>query len=190
VEITGEYRIHAPRQQVWEALNDPEMLKKCIPGCESLEKVTDTELKAQIKAAVGPVRAKFNSKLMLENLNPPESYTLVGESKAGAAGHGRGSADVRLTEEDGVTTLRYSADFKVGGKLAQVGSRLVAGATKKTADEFFGNFSRELDPGAQSVEIEEEEGIEAANAAMLMSKIAKVAVVVIVILLIAWFLLG
>lgn len=190
MDIAGEYRINAPRQRVWEALNDPEMLKKCIPGCESLEMVSDTELKALIKAAVGPVRAKFNSRLTLENLKPPESYTLVGESKAGAAGHGRGSADVTLTEADGQTTLRYSADFKVGGKLAQVGSRLVAGATKKTADEFFGNFSRELDPGAQSVEVEEEEGIEAATAAMMMSKVAKVAAIVIVILLIAWFLLG
>lgn len=190
MKIAGEYRIAASREQVWQALNDPEMLKKCIPGCESLEKVSDTELKAVVKAAVGPVRAKFNSRLTLENLNPPTSYTLAGESKAGAAGFGRGAADVTLAEDGEGTTLSYQADFKVGGKLAQVGSRLVAGATKKTADQFFGNLSSELDPGAYSVEIEQEEGVEAANAAMLMSSIAKVAAVAIVILLIAWFLLG
>jgi uncharacterized protein len=148
VEITGEYQIGSSREAVWAALNDPEMLQKCIPGCESLEKVTDTELKARVMAAIGPVKARFNTNISLQDLQPPESYTLVGEGKAGAAGFGRGSARVRLSEQDGGTLLRYTADFKVGGKLAQVGSRLVLGATRKTADEFFSNFSRELDPGA------------------------------------------
>jgi carbon monoxide dehydrogenase subunit G len=196
VKIAGEYRISAGRASVWAALNDPDMLSRCIPGCESLEKISDTELKARIKAAIGPVRATFNTRLTLDNLNPPESYTLVGDSKAGAAGFGRGSADVFLIEEGSITVLRYDADFKVGGKLAQVGSRLVAGATKKTADDFFGKFSTELDPGArrieieEGIEVEEEEGIEAAEAAMMLSRIGKIAAFVILVLLIAWFLLG
>lgn len=188
MKIAGEYQIDAPRERVWEALNDPDVLQRCIPGCESLEKRSDTELAARIKAAVGPVRATFNSVLTLENLNPPESYTLAGEAKAGAAGFGRGAADVTLTEADSGTLLSYEADFKVGGKLAQVGSRLVAGATKKTADQFFGNFAEALDPGAHKIEIEEEEGIEAANAAMLLSRIGGIAVLLAVVLL-AWFLL-
>jgi len=151
MEITGEYQIDASREAVWQALNDPDMLQKCIPGCESLERVSDTEFNARVTAAIGPVRAKFNTRLLLEDLNPPESYRLVGESKA-AAGFGSGSAVVNLAEADGGTLLTYKADFKVGGKLAQVGSRLVVGATKKTADDFFGAFSRELDPGAARVE--------------------------------------
>ena len=158
MEISGEYQIDSSRETVWQALNDPEMLKKCIPGCESLEKVSDTELKATVMAAIGPVRARFNTRLSLENLKPPESYTLAGESKAGVAGFGRGSADVTLTENEGGTLLRYTADFKVGGKLAQVGSRLVVGATRKTADDFFGTFARELDPGAAKVEAEDSAG--------------------------------
>lgn len=148
MDVKGEYRIRAPREQVWQALNDPEMLLKCIPGCETLERVTDSELKGRIRAAIGPVRATFNTRITLENLDPPNSYTLTGESKAGAAGFGKGSADVVLESAGDGTLLRYNARFKVGGKLAQVGSRLVAGATEKTADEFFGNLSRALDSDA------------------------------------------
>jgi len=150
-----EIEIDSSRETVWQALNDPEMLRKCIPGCESLERVSDNELNATVMAAIGPVRARFNTKLSLENLKPPESYTLVGESKAGAAGFGRGSAEVTLTENAGGTLLRYTADFKVGGKLAQVGSRLVLGVTRKIADDFFGQFSRELDPGAARVDADD-----------------------------------
>lgn len=148
MDITGEYRIAAGRRHVWDALNDPEMLEQCIPGCQSLEQLSENEYQARIAASIGPVRAAFDTRIRLENLNPPESYTLTGESKAGAAGFGRGSADVRLVEEDGATLLSYSADLKVGGKLAQVGSRLVAGATRKTADDFFKCLARELDESA------------------------------------------
>jgi carbon monoxide dehydrogenase subunit G len=183
VEIKGEYQIASSREEVWLALNDPAMLKKCIPGCESLEKISDTELTATVMAAIGPVRARFNTKLSLENLNPPESYTLVGESKAGVAGFGRGSADVTLTENDDGTLLTYTADFKVGGKLAQVGSRLVLGATRKTADDFFGKFSRELDPGAERVDVAVESG------GAVTSKTWMVVAGVVVVLLIWWFLL-
>jgi carbon monoxide dehydrogenase subunit G len=148
MDIEGEYRIAADREVVWAALNDPEMLKKCIPGCESLEKLSDTAFDARVKVVIGPVRTSFKTSISLENLNPPKSYTLNAEAKAGAAGFGRGSARVTLKQVDDATLLHYSANFTIGGKLAQVGSRLVLGATRKTADDFFGTFSSELDPEA------------------------------------------
>ena len=148
-----------------------------------MEKISDTELTARVMAAIGPVRARFNTKLSLENLNPPESYTLVGESKAGVAGFGRGAADVTLTENDDGTLLTYTADFKVGGKLAQVGSRLVLGATKKTADDFFGTFSREMDPAAERVDADEE------SRGVVTSKTWLAVAGAVVVLLIWWFLL-
>lgn len=150
MEVKGEYLIESPREAVWAALNDTDMLRKCIPGCESLEKTGDNEFQGKVAAAVGPVRAKFNVVIRLENAVPPESYTLSGESKAGAVGFGKGSADVRLKEQENGTLLTYSAGFKVGGKLAQVGSRLVVGATRKTADDFFSSLSRELSSGAEA----------------------------------------
>ena len=130
MEVKGEYQIASTREQVWAALNDVDILKACIPGCESLDRISDTEFAAKVTASIGPVRAKFNTSLKLENVQAPESYTLVGSSKGGVAGFGRGSADVTLSETNGGTLLNYIADFKVGGKLAQVGSRLVLGATK------------------------------------------------------------
>ena len=183
MEITGEYLIDADRETVWAALNDPEMLKNCIPGCESLEKTADNEFAAKVTAAVGPVRAKFNTTLKLEDLNPPASYRLVGESKA-AAGFGRGSATVELDEVDGGTRLRYEADFKVGGKLAQVGSRLVLGATRKTADDFFGAFSSALDPGAERLD-DTELAVESSGTSKTWLAIGGA----FVVLLIWWFLL-
>ena len=181
MEITGEYQIGAPREAVWAALNDPEVLARCIPGCESLDQTGENTFAAKVTAAVGPVKAKFNTSLALEDLNPPESYRLVGESKA-AAGFGKGSADVRLEENDDGTLLRYSADFKVGGKLAQVGSRLVMGATKKTADDFFSAFSSAVDPGATKVESDEPAGKESLPWTYIAGGV--------VVLLILWFLLG
>lgn len=148
MEIKGEYRLSSDRDRVWSALNDPTVLEKCIPGCESLEQTGENEFRGRIAAAVGPVRAKFDTRMRLENVNPPESYTISGESKAGAAGFGRGTADVVLAPAEDGTLLTYTAEFKVGGRLAQVGSRLVAGATKKVAEEFFSCLVRELDSGA------------------------------------------
>ena len=184
MEISGEYQINAQREIVWAALNDPDMLRKCIPGCESLEQQSETELNALVVSAIGPVKARFKSRITLEDLNPPESYTLVGEGKAGAAGHGRGSAHVVLSESDGGTLLKYAADFKVGGKLAQVGSRLVLGATKKIADEFFGTFAIELDPGAQR--LDEEFPVPRGRST---SRTWKAAGLALLVLLIWWFLL-
>ena len=157
MEVRGEYQIASTREQVWAALNDPEILKACIPGCESIDKISDTEFAAKVTVAVGPVRAKFNTSLKLENVQAPESYTLVGSSKGGAAGFGKGTADITLSETDGGALLGYVAELRVGGKLAQVGSRLVLGATRKTADDFFGSFSKILDPNAQRLDADANE---------------------------------
>jgi carbon monoxide dehydrogenase subunit G len=183
MEVKGEYLIASPRERVWTALIDPETLKTCIPGCESLEQLSDTEFEARIMATIGPVRAKFDTSLKLEDVQAPISYTLIGSGKGGSAGFGRGSAEVRLSERDDGTQLNYMAEFRVGGKLAQVGSRLVLGATKKMADDFFGNFSRALDPHARRVELDEEEG------EGVMSKTWLAIAVAVAALLIWWFLL-
>jgi len=183
VEIKGEYQIASSREKVWAALIDAEVLGECIPGCESLEQISDTEFAAKIIVAIGPVRAKFNTSLTLENVQPPASYTLVGSGKGGAAGFGRGRADIRLDETDGATQLTYTADFKVGGKLAQVGSRLVLGATRKMAKEFFWNFSHRLDPHAQRIEPEEE------KREAVISKTGLAIATAVVVLLVWWFLL-
>ncbi len=142
MDMTGEYRIPAPRQRVWEALNDPEVLKAAIPGCDELVKKSDTELEARVTAKVGPVSAKFGGAVTLGDLNPPESYTISGQGSGGAAGFAKGGATVRLTEDGSDTILRYEAKAEVGGKLAQIGSRLIQGTARKMADEFFGKFSR------------------------------------------------
>jgi carbon monoxide dehydrogenase subunit G len=183
MEIKGEYLIASSREDVWAALIDPEILKACIPGCESFERISDTEFAAKVTASIGPVKARFDTKINLENVQAPGSYTLIGSGKGGAAGFGRGSADVRLVDADGGTQLTYIADFKVGGRLAQVGSRLVLGATRKTADDFFGNFSRMLDPAAQRIETEGEPGWSVGSKSWMALLAA------ILALLIWWFLL-
>jgi carbon monoxide dehydrogenase subunit G len=142
MDMTGEYRIPAPRETVWRALNDAEILKQCIPGCETVDKVSDTEFTARVAIAVGPVKAKFSGKVALADLKPPESYTISGEGQGGVAGFGKGSATVRLeAEAPAVTMLRYTAQASVGGKLAQIGTRLVDATARKLADEFFGKFA-------------------------------------------------
>jgi uncharacterized protein len=144
MDMTGQYRIPAPRERVWAALNDPATLQASLPGCQSLDKVSDREFAAIVVAKVGPVQAKFNGNVTLSNLNPPESYTISGEGKGGAAGFAKGGADVTLVEEGEVTVLTYTAKADVGGKLAQLGSRLIDGTAKKMADQFFDNFSRQV----------------------------------------------
>jgi carbon monoxide dehydrogenase subunit G len=153
MDMTGEYRIPASRDQVWAALNDPATLKASLPGCESLEKVSEHAFAATVVAKVGPVKAKFNGNVSLSNLNPPESYTISGEGKGGAAGFAKGGADVRLAEDGDVTVLTYTAKADVGGKLAQLGSRLIDGTAKKMADEFFDNFSKQVAPPALAPEV-------------------------------------
>ena len=142
MDMSGEYRIAAPRQTVWAALNDPEMLKQCIPGCEEIDKVSDTEFTAKVRAKVGPVSARFSGRVQLVDMDPPNGYRIVGEGTGGAAGFAKGGAKVALAEEGAETVLTYAAEAQVGGKLAQIGSRLIQGTAKKYADDFFGNFSR------------------------------------------------
>ena len=138
--MSGEYRISAPRARVWEALNDADILKQCIPGCESIEKISPTEFNAKVVAKVGPVKATFTGAVKLSDLVPPTSYKISGEGKGGAAGFAKGGAAVTLEEAGAETVLRYTAQGNVGGKLAQIGSRLIDGTAKKLADEFFGKL--------------------------------------------------
>jgi uncharacterized protein len=144
MEMTGEQLIPVPQEKVWQGLNDPEVLKACIAGCESIEKVSENEYRVALVAAVGPVKAKFNGKLLLSDLNPPNSYSLSFEGSGGAAGFGKGGAKVALETEGAATRLRYTANASVGGKLAQVGSRLIDGVAKKMADDFFTAFNEKL----------------------------------------------
>ena len=141
MDISGEYRIAAPRDTVWDALNDPDILRQCIPGCQSLEKTGDNTLEAKVTTKIGPVKANFAGAVELQDLNPPESYKIVGEGKGGVAGYAKGGADVHLAEDGAETILTYKADANVGGKIAQLGSRLIQSTAKKMADEFFGKFS-------------------------------------------------
>ncbi|MEQ8858669.1 MAG: carbon monoxide dehydrogenase subunit G [Pseudomonadales bacterium] len=152
MEQTGEYRIAADRDAVWAALNDPEVLSRCIDGCEALEKTADDRFDARIKAKVGPVRATFDAELRLEEVVPPASYTLSGNVKGGAAGFARGSAKVNLTEDGSDTVLAYQVNGNVGGKLAQVGSRLIDGAARKMAEDFFARFRREFGGDEETAE--------------------------------------
>src|SRR6266436_2499754 len=146
MEMTGEFRIPAPRQRVWEALNDPEILKQSIPGCQTLEKVSDTEFNGKVVASVGPVRATFGGKVTLSDLDPPQSYTISGEGSGGVAGFAKGGAKVELTEDGGATVLHYAVQAQVGGKLAQIGSRLIDGVARKMANDFFGRFAAAVAP--------------------------------------------
>jgi len=152
MQLTGEYRIEAPKEKVWEALNDPDVLKDCIPGCESIEKTSDTSFSAKVKAKVGPVSAKFSGDVTLSDLDPPNGYRISGEGKGGAAGFAKGGANVRLEEDGSGTILHYEVDAKVGGKLAQIGSRLIDGTAKKMAGDFFGRFAEKVGEPAPVVE--------------------------------------
>ena len=140
MNMTGEAQIGAPRERVYQALNDPDILKRAIPGCEEIEKLSDTEMTAKVVTKVGPVKAKFAGQVTLSDLNPPESYTISGEGKGGTAGFAKGSAKVNLEANGAGTVLRYEVNAQVGGKLAQLGGRLIDGTAKKLADEFFTKF--------------------------------------------------
>ncbi|MBO6815615.1 MAG: carbon monoxide dehydrogenase subunit G [Rhizobiaceae bacterium] len=140
MEMQDEVRIPAPRDQVYAGLNDPEILKQCIPGCEELVKHSDTELEAKVQLKVGPVKAKFGGTVTLDPSNAPERFSLSGEGNGGMAGFAKGGADVELEEDGDETILRYNAKADIGGKLAQLGSRLVKSTSQKLAGKFFENF--------------------------------------------------
>ena len=142
--MTGEQLIAAPQQATWEALNDPDVLKACVPGCESITLVNPNEYQVLMTAKVGPVSAKFRGRLSLSDIKPPHSYALAFEGQGGAAGFAKGGAQVKLIPEKDQTRLVYEAKANVGGKLAQIGSRLVDAAAKKVADEFFQNFNKRM----------------------------------------------
>ena len=153
MQIQGERRIKAARERVWEALNDPDVLCACIPGCEELKRLSDTQFEGRVTAKVGPVKATFGGIATVSDVRAPEGYTLTGEGK-GAAGFAKGSAIVRLREDGGVTILAYEASAQVGGRLAQVGGRLIEGTTRKLSDAFFDRFAKQIGaaPAAEPAE--------------------------------------
>ena len=148
VEQSGERRIAAPRDRVWAALNDPEVLKRCIEGCEALERTGPDTLSARVRARVGPVSAVFTGDITLKDVAPPNGYTLEVSARGGAAGFAKGQARVTLSDDSGLTLLAYKAEGSVGGKLAQVGQRLVDAAARKTADDFFAAFASAVEAPA------------------------------------------
>ncbi len=151
MDITGEVRIPASRDAVWRALNDPEVLRRCIPGCEQIDKLSDTEFVAKVTARVGPVKVGFSGKVTLSDLDPPNGYRISGEGQGGAAGFAKGGAEVRLAPDNGGTVLSYRASAEVGGKLAQIGSRLIEGTARKLAADFFEAFAATVGPPAAAV---------------------------------------
>src|SRR5260370_12565008 len=137
MDMTGEVHLPAPRETVWRALNDAEVLKQSIPGCEEIQKLSDTEMTARVSARVGPVSAKFAGKVLLSELDPPNGYTISGEGQGGVAGFAKGGAQVSLKDDGGGTMLSYKVQAQVGGKLAQIGSRVVDPAAPRMAGDFF-----------------------------------------------------
>ena len=150
MDMTGEYRIPASRETVWKALNDPEVLKRSIPGCDDLQMTSATEMTAKVSAKVGPVSAKFSGKVTLSDINPPVSYKISGEGQGGVAGFAKGGAEVNLVAEGSETILKYKATAQVGGKLAQIGSRLIDGTARKMANDFFNRFAAVMSPATGS----------------------------------------
>jgi uncharacterized protein len=139
--MTGEVELPASRETVWTKLNDPEVLKVCIPGCEQLDKTSESEFSAVATIKVGPVKARWKGKVRLSDLDPPNSYRISGEGEGGVAGFAKGGAKVSLADHNGGTLLTYDVEAQIGGKLAQLGQRLINGAAKKTADDFFQKFA-------------------------------------------------
>lgn len=151
MDMNGEQRIEAPREAVWAALNDPDVLKQCIPGCESIIKTSDTEMEAASTLKVGPIKASFKGKVTLSEIDPPNGYRITGEGTGGMAGHAKGGAKVTLVADGDATILHYEVKAEVGGKLAQLGSRLIDVTAKKLAGEFFEKFGKAVVPEPEPV---------------------------------------
>jgi len=146
MELKDQITINASKERVYEALNDPEVLQQCIPGCEELIQHSETELEAKVVLKVGPVKARFSGNVTLDKSGAPDAFSLTGQGNGGAAGHAKGGADVTLVERDGQTVLSYEAKADIGGKLAQLGSRLIVATSKKLAAKFFAKFAEVVDP--------------------------------------------
>jgi len=146
--MTGEVQLAAPRADVWAKLNDPAVLKECIPGCQTLDVIGENEFQAVATNKIGPVKATFKGKVKLTDIDPPNGYKISGEGDGGVAGFAKGGASVALSDKDGGTLLTYNVDAQIGGKLAQLGQRLVNGAAKKLADQFFAKFAEAVKAGA------------------------------------------
>ena len=155
MNMDGSESIQAPIDVVWSGLNDPEVLRQCIPGCEALEKTSDTDMTATVVLKVGPVKARFEGAVQLSNLNPPHSYTISGEGKGGMVGFAKGGADVALAgQHDGTTVLTYTVKADVGGKIAQLGGRLIDSTARKLAEQFFSNFGAIVSEGGHPVPLD------------------------------------
>lgn len=150
MELHGEQLIRAPRQQVWDALNDAQILSKCIPGCEEMNKLSDTETEVRLLAKIGPVRARFSGRMLMSDINIPSGCTLAFEGSGGTAGTAKGQSKVALHSEGETTRLQYSVDAAVGGKLGQIGGRLIDASAKKLADDFFRAFNEQLAPQSEA----------------------------------------
>ena len=146
MELSDEIIINAPKEKVYAALNDPDILKQCIPGCEELTKISDTQLEAKVALKVGPVKARFGGEVELDTTGAPDAFSLTGQGSGGAAGHAKGGADVTLEADGDKTILRYEAKAQIGGKLAQLGSRLIVSTSKKLASKFFDKFAEVTNP--------------------------------------------
>ena len=149
MDMSGERRIPATRQRVWDALNDPEVLRTCIPGCETMERTGDGNLKATAAVKIGPIAAKFSGKVQLLDLDPPNSYRIAGEGQGGVAGFAKGGATVHLSDDGPFTVMKYDVKAQVGGKIAQLGARLIDATSKQMADAFFDRFTTELSGPAE-----------------------------------------
>lgn len=187
MQMSGEYRIPAPREAVWEALNDPEILKQCIPGCDELVRSGDNAFEAKVTAKVGPVRAKFGGKVELSDIDPPNGYTISGQGQGGAAGFAKGGAKVSLAEDGGETVLSYTVDASVGGKLAQIGSRLIDATAKKMADDFFTGFVAAVAGPAAAEPAPVEAGEEAAKGIPAYAWVGGIIAIVLLMLIVFAF---
>ena len=153
MDMSGTQRIEAPREAVYAALNDTEVLRQCIPGCQTIEKVSDNDLKATVRLKIGPMKVSFSGKVTLSDLDPPNGYTIAGEGSGGVAGHAKGSAAVKLEPDGEATMLSYTVKADIGGKIAQLGARLIDGTAKKLAGDFFAKLNQVVTGGAAPAEV-------------------------------------
>jgi uncharacterized protein len=186
MEMSGEQLVPAPQAVVWDALNDPQMLKASVPGCESIEPAGDNEYQVLMVARVGPVSAKFKGKLTLSEVKPPDSYSIAFEGQGGAAGFAKGGAHVRLAPEGAKTRLSYDVKASVGGKLAQIGSRLIDGAAAKMADDFFARFAQQLAPVAVIPEVAAAAPVTTARPPADGNRVIRYVAIVAIAVLLAW----